>query len=70
MTDTPDINVEIPEISVENVTEAATNFWEQSIAFVMNETLWIPAIIVIVALGFGFVARGILRPITGYMVGD
>ena len=62
MTDTPDINVEIPEISVENVTEAATNFWEQSIAFVMNETLWIPAIIVIVALGFGFVARGILRP--------
>jgi len=58
----PDINVEIPEINIESVTKAANNFWESGINFVMDSSLWIPAIIVIGAIVFGFIFRGFVRP--------
>lgn len=62
MTDTPQINVEIPDINVETVTKAAESFLDSSINFAMDASLWIPATIVISSLIFGTLMRGILRP--------
>lgn len=62
MSGAPEINVEIPEINIASVQKAAENFWQSSLDFTMDSSLWIPTIVIIVAMAFGTLMRTILRP--------
>ena len=57
-----DINLQVPEINIETVTETAENVWYNSLDWFSDPQSWIPVSIIIVALIFGTVMRKITRP--------
>jgi len=62
MSDAPEINVEVPEISMESVAEAVSNFWDDVKENLNNEAIWTPLAIVVCALIFGVFCRKLFRP--------
>jgi small-conductance mechanosensitive channel len=57
----PDINIEIPEISVEAVTSKATSFYDQAMNAITQEWLWLPFVVIICGFLFGAFFRGLTR---------
>lgn len=57
-----DINVELPELSVESVSDSALSFVQIITDNLINGYAWIPAAIIIVSFLIGIIMRRIFRP--------
>lgn len=60
--DIDNINLELPEFSVEATRDLATVFYQHILNIVYDPNYWLPIVLVILSLGVGAFTRRIIRP--------